>query len=319
MKIGILGASSKIAGDLIDGWSRPHEDELFLYGRDKSRLAVAFAPTGAAGCVRHIRDYADFGRDKLDAVINFVGVGDPVRAAQMANSIFEVTRVYDDMAMAYVRAHEGCRYLFLSSGAVFGGDFTKPVDENSVSVFSTNRNDPQQWYGQAKFTAECVHRAHQELAVTDIRVFNYFSRTQDLASRFLMTDIVRHLLNGQTLKANPSEMTRDYLHPADFRQLVEAALLSPPANQALDCYSRAPVSKADLLSTLQERFGLAYQFDSAPAVVASTGTKANYYSRNRAAEALGYQPTRTSIDGISEEIAALIASNPSETRISQKL
>jgi hypothetical protein len=39
--------------------------------------------------------------------------------------------------------------------------------------------------------AEAKHRALFNFSIVDVRVFNYFSHTQDMNARFLITDIVR--------------------------------------------------------------------------------------------------------------------------------
>ena len=79
---------------------------------------------------------------------------DPVQAAAMGASIFDVTLKYDEMALDYVRQHPHCRYIFLSSGAAYGSSFDEPVDENTKAVIAINNLQPQDWYAVAKLHAE---------------------------------------------------------------------------------------------------------------------------------------------------------------------
>jgi len=168
-----------------------------------------------------------------------------------------------------------------------------------------NNLAPHEWYGVAKLYAECRHRAHPELPIIDIRVFNYFSRTQDIEARFLITDILRALRDKTVLKTSPDYIVRDFLHPSDFYKLVSALLAAPPANAAVDCYTRAPIDKPTLLAAMQEKLGLQYEITGAAAGVNATGGKPHYYSLNTRAADFGYQPAWTSLEGVLIEFSLL--------------
>ena len=141
----------------------------------------------------------------------------------------------------------------------------------------------------------------RNLSIIDIRVFNYFSRTQDISARFLITDILRAIRDKTVLKTSPDYIVRDFLHPSDFYRLVSALLSAPAANAAVDCYSRAPIDKPNLLAAMQEKFGLRYEITEATASVNATGSKPHYYSLNTRAADFGYQPRLTSLEGILQE------------------
>jgi nucleoside-diphosphate-sugar epimerase len=260
-----------------------------------------------------VADFAAFSTDEhFDAILNFVGVGDPAQAAAMGASIFDVTLKYDELALDYVRQHPECRYIFLSSGAAYGSSFDAPVDANTKAVIAINNLQPQDWYAVAKLHAECRHRALAHLPIVDIRVFNYFSHTQDMAARFLITDILRAIRDKTVLKTSASYMVRDYLHPSDFYGLVSAILASTATNAEVDCYSKAPIDKITLLATLQEKFGLQYEVVQTAAGVNATGSKPHYYSLNKRAEDFGYRPVLTSLDGVLKEMDMVVDRNSIE-------
>ena len=167
-----------------------------------------------------------------------------------------------------------------------------------IEVVAINDLKPQDWYGVAKLYAECRHRSLVQLPIMDIRVFNYFSSTQDIAARYLITDILRAIRDKTVLNTSSEYIVRDFLHPVDFHRLVNALLSSPAANAAVDAYSRAPIDKPDLLKAMQEKFGLHYEITAAPAGVNATGGKPHYYSQNTRAADFGYQPGMTSLEGI---------------------
>jgi nucleoside-diphosphate-sugar epimerase len=310
MRLAILGATSQIAKDLVQSFAAQSSHELVLYARRPDAVAQWLTRVGLAGRYA-VADFAAFSAaEHFDAILNFVGVGDPAQAAAMGASIFDITLKYDELALDYVRQHPACRYIFLSSGAAYGASFEAPVDANTKAIIAINNLQPQDWYAVAKLHAECRHRALAHLPIVDIRVFNYFSHTQDMDARFLITDIVRAIRDKTVLKTSAAYMVRDYLHPSDFYGLVSAILASPAANAALDCYSKAPIDKTTLLTALQEKFGLQYEVVHTAAGVNATGTKPHYYSLNKRAEDFGYEPELTSLDGILKEVVAQIRLQP---------
>lgn len=301
IRLAILGATSQIAKDLVQSFAAQSCHELVLYARRPDVVAQWLVKVGLAGRYS-VADFAAFSADEhFDAILNFVGVGDPAQAAAMGATIFDVTLKYDELALDYVRQHPECRYLFLSSGAAYGTSFDTPVDANTKTTIAINNLQSQDWYAVAKLHAECRHRSLAHLPIVDIRVFNYFSHTQDMDARFLITDIVRAIRDKTVLKTSAAYMVRDYLHPSDFYGLVSAILTSPATNAAVDCYSKAPIDKITLLAALQKKFGLHFEVVQTAAGVNATGSKPHYYSLNKRAEDFGYRPGLTSLDGVLKE------------------
>lgn len=306
MRLAILGATSQIAKDLVLSFAALTSHELVLYARRPAIVSQWLTGVGLAGRY-NVLDFVDFSSgDHFDAILNFVGVGNPAQAVAMGASIFDVTLKYDELALSYVREHPECRYIFLSSGAAYGTSFDAPVDGHSKAVIAINNLQPQEWYAVAKLHAECRHRSFAHLPIVDIRVFNYFSHTQDLEAHFFITDILRAICDKKVLKTSSSDMVRDYLHPSDFYSLVSAILTSPATNAAVDCYSKAPIDKSTLLASLKEKYGLQYEVAQDAAYVNATGNKSNYYSLNTRAVDIGYQPQLTSLDGLLQEVAKVI-------------
>jgi nucleoside-diphosphate-sugar epimerase len=298
MKIAILGATSQIAKDLIIAFSKNEHYNLSLYSR-RPEVVAEWLEQHDLGNHYPSVSYSEFNvNQEYQAIINFVGVGDPAQAAAMGAAIFDVTLHYDELALSYLTAHPSCRYLFLSSGAAYGSRFETPVDENTQSIININNLQPQEWYGAAKLHAECRHRALSSLPIIDIRVFNYFSHTQDITARFLITDIVRAIRDNTVLKTSSDYIVRDFIHPLDFHQLVIALLTAPITNTVVDCYSKAPIDKPNLLSAMQKQFDLKYELIDSPSGINATGTKSHYYSLNKKANYFGYSPAFSSIECI---------------------
>lgn len=305
MNIAILGATSQIARDLIISFSAADDIKLHLFSRRPDDVQQWLSYRGLSGHYP-VDDFPGFVKHEYDAVINFVGVGNPAQAAAMGNSIFDVTLHFDRMVLDYLQTRPACRYLFLSSGAAYGSGFSEPANHKTQALVSINSLTPHEWYGVAKMYAECRHRARPDLAIIDIRVFNYFSHTQDLSARFLITDIVRAIRDKQVLITSSDYIVRDFLHPDDFHQLCGALLAAPATNTVVDCYTRAPIDKPNLLAAMQEAFALQYETTEAATSINATGSKPHYYSLNRRAEEFGYKPGMTSLEGILRETAAIL-------------
>jgi len=306
MRIAILGATSQIAKDLILSFAEHSTHDLVLYARRPEAVVQWQAHENLAERYA-VENFSAFNvEEQFDAILNFVGVGNPAQAAAMGASIFDVTLQYDELALSYVRHHTNCRYLFLSSGAAYGSSFEAPADANTKATVDFNHLQPQDWYGVAKLHAECRHRALARLPILDIRVFNYFSHTQDINARFLITDILRAIRYKTVLKTTSDYIVRDYLHPSDFYQLVSVMLAAPlQTNTAIDCYSLAPIDKSTLLTIMQEKFGLQFEIVQTSVGVNATGGKPHYYSKNRRAANFGYRPVLTSIDCVQQEATVL--------------
>lgn len=298
MRIAILGATSQIAKDLIKSMGETGRHELYLYARRPAAVEVP-ASDRARAAIRQVGDYASFGAGlEFEALINFVGVGNPAVAAQMGAEIFDVTLQFDQLALNYIREHPQCRYIFLSSGAAYGSSFLEPAYRYTPATVPINSFTTQDWYGAAKLHAECRHRSYRELPIIDIRVFNYFSASQDLGARFFICDILRSIRDHTILRTSTENIVRDYLHPSDFCQLIEAVLGSAPTNDVVDGYSLAPVDKFTLLKLMRDQFGLNYELSEDEGGVTSTGAKKYYFSMNTRASDFGYAPTLKSIDVI---------------------
>ncbi|MFC4276055.1 NAD-dependent epimerase/dehydratase family protein [Achromobacter aloeverae] len=305
MKIAILGATSQIARDFIACCDSDEAWDLWLYARRPEAVRKWLTDMGLR--THAVGDFATFGQDAdYDAVLNFVGVGSPAQAQALGASIFETTLQYDQMALDYVRHRVDCRYVFLSSGAVYGGGFASPAMADSPATATINAPVPQDWYAWAKLAAECRHRALAPLPIVDLRVFSYFSRSQDLQGRFLISDMLRAIRDGSEMQTASDFIVRDFLVPEDFHRLVHAILTAPPANCGVDCYSQAPIDKPALLALMKSEFGLRYIVTPSVNTVNATGAKVHYYSTYRRAADFGYRPRWTSESGIVHETQAVL-------------
>lgn len=311
MNIAILGATSFIAKELIRVWVSTNKcHEIHLYARNVHHLKEFVTELDAKRVLLVEKELCEFKHDyNYDAVINFIGVGDPAKAQSMSKTIMDVTFQYDDLVLQYMDQHRSCKYIFLSSGAVYGSDFNSPASSSKKAIFDVNLLNDAEAYGLAKFITEIKHRNRTDLSIIDLRVFNFFSKNQDLSSRFFIADLLRSIINSNTCDVSPEPMIRDYLHPEDFCQIIDCILSYGHLNLAADCYSLAPVDKLTILTELENAYNLKWRFASDVDIVRATGSKSNYYSENYVLSSLGYEPKYSSIETIKTEFGKVLSSN----------
>lgn len=308
MKIGFFGANSNIARDLIINFHKEVKNELYLFTRNAGILR-RWMIKNQIDSRFEIYEYHQLNNQlKLDLLINFIGTANPAIAIDLGASILEITFKYDSLALQYLKKIPTCKYIFLSSGAAFGTTFNQPVDAGTNAIVPLNNITFQNWYSISKLYAEVRHRSMPELSIIDLRIFNYFSHRQDMDSSFLITEIVRAIRDKKLFITNLDEIIRDFIHPIDFYQLILKLVRQGHLNVALDCYSKQPVLKNELLTSMANKFGLMYKaIDSCGYENSATGLKPFYYSVNKKAETYGYEPTYTSINGLHKEFSLLFS------------
>lgn len=305
MRIAIFGATSEIAKDLILAFADHIKYEITLFARRPEVVKpwLSAREISSRYSTKHFDEFNS--QQEFDAILNFVGVGSPAQATQIGSGILDVTHKFDTMVLEYLQKYPDCRYLFMSSGAVYGSNFEDPVDHNSYSLLPINHLKNQDWYGLSKLYAEARHRS-TSFSIVDIRIFNYFSHTQNLETNFFITEVIKSIMNKKILITSPENIIRDYLGSHDFFSLIRIILEAPKFNGALDCYSLAPVNKWDILEKFKKLFGLEYELATREGYAQGTGFKKNYYSNWRSAESYGYIPTFSSLDLLIQEAKLII-------------
>jgi nucleoside-diphosphate-sugar epimerase len=301
MQIALLGASSRIAGDFISLALNDSDLQMDLYAR-KTQLNLK--ALNKKNCKNLVGNYKEFinTKTKYDAVINFIGLGNPEIIQSVGSKIIETNYKFDSIAIKYLKKNPDCQYIFFSSGAVFGSKFEEPVSDDTQSIFPINQLGNQNWYGISKFYTEIRHRMLKDLPIVDIRVFNYFSNSYNIEDRSLITDILRSIRDNNKFQTSSENIVRDYIGPNEVFQLIKKILITKHQNIAVDCFSKSPVDKFTLLKEFNSRFSLQYELINNNTGILSTGDKLKYYSNSRkASKIFGYQPTQTSLNIIIEQ------------------
>ena len=310
MRLAILGATSAIAKDLISLFLANTDHQLYLFSRNQTSVSEWMKGLPRQYINRiHNEEYPRFlTRQDYEVLINFVGIGDPVKLANMGSSVLEVTHKYDELCLAFQQINPNCRYIFMSSGAAYGSIFDEPATIVSKATYPINSISKQDWYSITKFYAEVCHRS-SNFPIVDIRIFSYFSSTQSINAHFFISELIRAVKQETVFLTSREDFIRDYVGDVDFFHLISAILAAPPTNTVVDCYSAKPINKYLILQAFQEEFGLKYEFLDEPVGINSTGNKRCYYSTNYSASELGYVPSLNSLDLLLSETRKILVSD----------
>jgi nucleoside-diphosphate-sugar epimerase len=285
--IGVLGATGYVGASLARVLAAGSREPLVLFARRPDVLRGERWPTHVS-----VEAVSDFSAERFDLIINAIGAGAPARVARLNSEILDITLAWDNRVLTTMsdRTH----YVFLSSGAIYGGGFSEPVDEESELVLPVNRLESVPPYTLAKLQAEIRHRQLARRPILDLRIFGYADVAIPLDSGFFLADLVRCVARGEIFVTSPVPMVRDYAGAIELAAIVGCWRAAGAANMAVDLYTEKPVSKHELLTLASARFGLEVHY--AKNTNSPTGAKAVFASNCRKAAALGYRPTRSSMD-----------------------
>ena len=276
MQIAILGASSHISKGLIKLFIK-NDSNLLLFVRDKTAFHdwLIFQDIKKNVEIYH---FDDFNNDmQIDLIINCVGVGDPQKLVNMGSSILEITKIYDDLAIDFLEKNYNTKYIFFSSGAVYGNIFSSPADQHSDAIIDLNFPSSSNYYALAKLYSEARHRSLAHLDIVDIRVFNYISSELNILDGFFISQAINALIHNTQFVTNSSNIIRDFVGPEDLYLLIKLIYQQKKINSSFDTYSKQPIDKLSILDFLHSSYGLSYKVETHFSSEVKKDFKQNYY------------------------------------------
>ena len=296
--IAIFGSTGHIGKNLISFFIKNNDFKIFLFSRDIKKfesLKMIFSDTMS------FNTYDDFGKNEYDVIINCVGISNPNTFEKNSRSIFDTAEFYDTMALDYLKNFPTTLYINLSSGAVFGGEFDKPVDDSSTYKFDVNKINKGEMYSVSKMYLESKHRSLPDLNIVDLRIFGFFSRFIDVNAGFFMSELLQALKNKSEFITDKKDFVRDYVNPNDFYDLTKNCIANKKINDVFDVYSKEIISKFQILEECFNKFDLKFKLVEKIESISPTGVKKNYYSLSRKAEKINYSPQFSSLETILNE------------------
>ena len=303
-EIAIFGSTSHIAKGLIYNFIRNGAFDLHLFTRSPDKVRSFLGAIGKSSDNAYIihDGYRNFMKYSHDAVINCVGVGTLNKPEADYTDWFTVTEEYDNLAIGYLRKNRpDALYISFSSGAVYGGEFSAPVEENTVNSIRVNHIATQDYYAIARLNSEAKHRAFNGLRIVDLRIFSYFSRFIDLTDGYFITEVLDSILDNKVLVTSNENMVRDYVHPEDLFSIIRKCMDAETINAAFDVTSAKPVKKKEILDYFSSEYGLQYRTIHSLGRASATGSKSLYYSKYHNTAGIGYKPAFSSMDSIVQE------------------
>ena len=242
--IAIFGSTGHIGKNLISFFIKNNDFKIFLFSRDIKKfesLKMSFSDTMS------FNTYDDFGKNEYDVIINCVGISNPNAFEKNSRSIFDTAEFYDTMVLDYLKNFPTTLYINLSSGAVFSGEFDKPVDDSSTYKFDVNGINKGEMNSISKMYLESKHRSLPDLNIVDLRIFGFFSRFIDVNAGFFMSELLQALKNKSEFITDKKDFVRDYVNPKDFYDLTKNCIANKKINDVFDVYSKEIISKFQIL------------------------------------------------------------------------
>ena len=289
MNIAIFGASGHIGKNLIYYLKDEPDIRIFCFSRTIEKADNFIKFIKANNCFP--KAYPEFSTIKYHAIINCIGIGNPANLRKAQDEIFILTEYYDNFILDYLRKNESAIYLNLSSGAVYGTDFSKPVSNSTITSIKINNITTGDHYRISKLNSEAKHRSLSDFNIIDLRIFGFFSRFIELEKEFLLCEIITCIKESKEFITGADNIFRDYIHPQDFIKIVKKVIAGKNLNQAFD------INKSN--------YNLKFRIDSHADFSSVTGSKLNYYSTSNNIEILKFVPKYTSLESISTETEAM--------------
>ena len=297
-KVGILGGTGHIGKNLIYYFSKNNKYELNLFSRDVTstkNITNEFKNI-------NVDNYDKLNSYELDTVINCVGISNPTKILDDKIDFKKITDKYDEQVLLYLKKFSDSLYINISSGAVYGENFTNNVNEKSTITTMQEINP----YAESKISIEKKHRKLSDNNIIDLRVFNFFSRYINLNTNFLLCQLVNAIKNKTIFITDSNDITRDFIHPSDFFNLIEKCIKKNTINDVFDVYSKKPISKFEIIDLFEKKYDLGFKITNNIIEISPTGVKQNYFSSSQKAGKIGYEPEFTSFETIQDEIKFLL-------------
>ena len=297
-KVGILGGTGHIGKNLIYYFSKNNKYELNLFSRDVTstkNITNEFKNI-------NVDNYDKLNSYELDTVINCVGISNPTKILDDKIDFKKITDKYDEQVLLYLKKFSDSLYINISSGAVYGENFTNNVNEKST-ITTIQEINP---YAESKISIEKKHRKLSDNNIIDLRVFNFFSRYINLNTSFLLCQLVNAIKNKTIFITDSNDITRDFIHPSDLFNLIEKCIKKNTINDVFDVYSKKPISKFEIIDLFEKKYDLGFKITNNIIEISPTGVKQNYFSSSQKAGKIGYEPEFTSFETIQDEIKFLL-------------
>jgi dTDP-glucose 4,6-dehydratase len=177
----------------------------------------------------------------------------PVPPSEMLDTIIRGTK----RTLEFAVAAGAKRFLFVSSGAVYGKQPSEMAHIPETYCGSPDPMDPNSAYGEGKRVGELLCAiAHQEhgLEVTIARCFAFVGPHLPLDAHFAIGNFIRDAMKGEPIKVKDGTPYRSYLYAADLAVWLWTILFSGKACHPYNVGSDQEITIAGLAKTVASIF-----------------------------------------------------------------
>lgn len=228
MKILILGSEGFIGHHLVAAFVKKG------YEVEGCDLTEYFSPGYTYHKVSILSPDFDsiFTSEPFDVCINASGSGNVGFSIQHPQSDFEVNTNAVAKALDTIRKHQpSCRFLHISSAAVYGSPVSLPVTESAALA-------PLSPYGYHKQMSEMLCEEYYKIFGLFIAVIRPFSVFGNGLKKQLFWDICQKLQQSSTVSLfGTGHETRDFIHISDFISVIDIIVHKSPFK--FDIYNAA--------------------------------------------------------------------------------
>ncbi len=192
-------------------------------------------------------DFIDYlAQNKFDIIINCAGSGNVGYSIDHPLSDFELNTKTVFYVLESIRLHQpNCRYIHLSSAAVYGNPHQLPISENSPM-------SPISPYGFHKWQSEIICREYAELFNIPILILRPFSVYGPGLRKQLLWDIFQQTKNRDSIELwGSGQETRDFIHIDDLCQIIlKISIQELPALEVLNIATGKSISVSRISALL---------------------------------------------------------------------
>ncbi|MFT6070592.1 MAG: nucleoside-diphosphate-sugar epimerase [Bacteriovoracaceae bacterium] len=300
--IALLGGTGFVARGIIAAANDRKDIKLCVSSRSPSKV-LSFLKENNYQC--EVISLEEVETRNFDIIINGAGVCDPLIIKENPELLFKSHEDVDALVMRNLKSYPMTLFLNISSGAIYGEDFSKPAPKETPyevpKLLRDIKGSPLDMYAMTKLFFERKHRELSQFKIVDIRLFSLFHRHIDLDSHYFMSQLLLANKKKETFLTSTENLVKDYSHPQD---LIEIGLLlskKEGINQGFDLTSALPVKKSEILDFFVAKYHLDVKYEQ----MSFNGTKLNYYSESDDLQRLGFTPTGTSLECIAREMEFL--------------